>query len=734
MARRAVAVLIFLLWLVGLAEAQPQEKRFALLIGNQAYGAEIGSLANPHNDVALLERTLTTLSFDVTVVRDASLGTLHQAVNAFARKVKAGGTNTLSFFYYSGHGAADGGTNYLIPVDVRTSETGELWDQSLRLTEITRKLKSEAPEATHFVVFDACRNTLKLRQTGTRALLQSKGFLPVSQESGMLIAYATAEGELASDIGTGAGPYARVLAEEIVRPGIEAVTMFRRVQVRVRSTIGQEPWLGFSALAEVHFGGAGGSPQQAPTQTAQDAAAQAWAFVKDTADIATLDAFRKVYGAVNPVFDRLAAERIAELRRAKAAVPAPTPSAPSPAPSPQQKQAAATPQPQPATSAARRTRSGSLGIGVLTDMTGPFSKTAGQGSVWAARKAVDDFCERAMCFEQIRIIVTDHTNRPDIGAEAAKKMIADKIDVIVDVPTSSVALAVSAVVKDANGVMLASGPAASDLTGRLCSPNTIHWTYDTWALANGLPRGIVKTGGTSWFFLTADYAFGADLERDAEAAVKGAGGRVVGKVRHNLMNSDYAAYLLQAQSSKAAVIGLASAGADTINAIKQAAEFGITSSGQKLAALLATLTDVHGLGLKTAEGLLLMEAWYWDMSDANRAFARAFAAANDGAMPTMVHAGVYASVLHYLKAVHELGSAGDGKAVVARMKSMPTEDPLFGRGAIRADGRKIHDMLVFEVKSPSQSKGPWDYYKLRATIPAAEAFRPLKDGGCPLVK
>jgi len=260
MVRVAIASVVLIAWSAMVA-AQP---RHALLIGNQSYGREIGPLANPHNDVALLERTLQGLGFEVVVEKDASLGALTRAVNAYARRLRSAGADAVGFFYYSGHGAADGGTNYLIPVDVKTTETGELWDQSLRLTDITRRLKLEAANATHFVVFDACRNTLKLTKAGSRSLLQSKGFVPVSQETGMLIAYATAEGELASDMGAGAGPYAKVLAEEIVRPGIEAVTMFRRVQVRVRSTIGQEPWLGFSALGEVHLAGLQIEPLKPP--------------------------------------------------------------------------------------------------------------------------------------------------------------------------------------------------------------------------------------------------------------------------------------------------------------------------------------------------------------------------------------------------------------------------------------------------------------------------------------
>jgi len=279
-----------------------------------------------------------------------------------------------------------------------------------------------------------------------------------------------------------------------------------------------------------------------------------------------------------------------------------------------------------------------------------------------------------------------------------------------------------------------SGAAASDLTGKACTPNTIHWTYDTWALANGTGNAIVKTGGDTWFFITADYAFGHALERDTEAVVLKSGGKVLGKVRHPFPGQDFSSFLLQAQASKAKIIGLANAGGDTINSIKQASEFGIVAGGQNLAGLLVFITDIHALGLKTAQGLIFTEAWYWDANDNNRAFAKEFASANKGNMPTMIHAGVYSAVTHYLKAVHELKSDADGTAVVARMKLMPTDDKLFGKGLIREDGRKIHDMYLFEVKKPQESKAAWDYYKLRATIPAAEAFRPIDQGECPLVK
>jgi len=377
---------------------------------------------------------------------------------------------------------------------------------------------------------------------------------------------------------------------------------------------------------------------------------------------------------------------------------------------------------------------GVIKIGVLNDQSSLYADLAGQGSVLAARLAVEDFgaAKKGM---KVEIISADHQNKPDIGSNIARQWFdVDKVDVIVDVPNSGVALAVNEVAREKNKVFLVSGAAASDLTGPKCSPNTIHWTYDTWALANGTGKAIVKTGGDTWFFLTADYAFGHALERDTANVVKANGGKVLGEVRHPLNTSDFSSFLLQAQASKAKIIGLANAGGDTTNAIKQAAEFGIVKGGQSLAGLLVFITDVHGLGLKTAEGLIMTEAFYWDMNDATRAFTKRFAPQDKGIHPTMVHAGVYSAVLHYLKAVEALKSDADGKAVVAKMKEMPTDDPLFGKGTIRADGRKIHPMYLFQVKGPEESKGPWDYYKLRATIPADEAFRPIDEGNCPLVK
>jgi branched-chain amino acid transport system substrate-binding protein len=383
--------------------------------------------------------------------------------------------------------------------------------------------------------------------------------------------------------------------------------------------------------------------------------------------------------------------------------------------------------------AAAQISGGVIKIGVLNDQSGLYADLTGQGSVVAARMAVEDFgaAKKGM---KVEVVFADHQNKPDIGSQIARKWYdAEGVDAIFDVPTSSVALAVSQLTREKGKAFINSGAASSDLTGKACSPNTVHWTYDTWALANGTANAIMKTGGNTWFFLTADYAFGHALERDVEAVVLKNGGKVLGKVRHPFPGTDFSSFLLQAQASKAKIIGLANAGGDTINSIKQAAEFGIVKGGQNLAGLLVFLTDVHALGLNTAQGLIFTETFYWDMNDQTRAFTKRFAPQVRGIHPTMVHAGVYAGVLHYLKAVEALKS-DDGTKVIAKMKEMPTDDPLFGKGSIRADGRKIHPAYLFEVKKPSESKAPWDYYKTRATIPAEQAFRPIADGGCELVK
>jgi branched-chain amino acid transport system substrate-binding protein len=335
---------------------------------------------------------------------------------------------------------------------------------------------------------------------------------------------------------------------------------------------------------------------------------------------------------------------------------------------------------------------------------------------------------------KVDVVSGDHQNKPDVGTNIANQWFdVDKVDMIIDVPNSGVALAVSQVAANKNKLFIVSGAAASDLTGPKCNANTIHWTYDTWMLANGTGTAMVKTGGDTWFFLTSDYAFGHALERDTAAAVEKAGGKVLGKVRHPLNTSDFSSFLLQAQASKAKVIGLANAGGDTINSIKQGAEFGIVKGGQKFAGLLVFASDVAALGLPTAQGLTLTATWYWDANDANRAWTKRWQEERKGKWPTMVHAGVYSGILHYLKARVALGGNPDGKTVVAKMKATPTDDALFGKGKIDVTGRKLHDAFLFEVKKPGESKHPGDFYNLKATIPAAEAFRNPKDSGCSLV-
>jgi branched-chain amino acid transport system substrate-binding protein len=375
----------------------------------------------------------------------------------------------------------------------------------------------------------------------------------------------------------------------------------------------------------------------------------------------------------------------------------------------------------------------SVKIGVLNDRSGLYADLSGEGSAVAARMAIEDFkaSDKGIKAE---VIAADHQNKPDVGATLVRRWYdQDGVDVVVDVPTSSVALAVNQVTRDKNKIFINSGAGSSDLTGPACSPNTIHWTYDTWAMANGTGSAMVKQGGDTWYFLTADYAFGHALERDTSDVVKKSGGKVLGAVRHPLSATDFSSFLLSAQSSNAKVIGLANAGGDTVNAIKAAADFGITQGGQNLAGLLIFITDIHALGLEAAQGLVLTESFYWDLNDATRAFSRRFAERHGGNMPTMVHAGVYAGILHYLKSVEALKDK-DATKVMAKMKETPTDDPLFGKGQVRADGRKIHDMYLFQVKKPAESKGSWDLYRQLATIPADQAFRPMSEGGCPLVK
>ena len=370
-------------------------------------------------------------------------------------------------------------------------------------------------------------------------------------------------------------------------------------------------------------------------------------------------------------------------------------------------------------------------IGVMNDQSGLYADLAGQGSVEAARMAVEDV-GGSINGASIEVLSADHQNKPDIGSNIVREWIdVDEVDVIVDVPTSSVALAVTEIVKEKDKVFLVSGAATTDLTGAACSPNTIHWSYDTYALAVGTGRAMVQEGGDSWFFITADYAFGHQLEEDTANVVKAEGGEVLGAVRHPLSSADFSSYLLQAQGSGAKVIGLANAGTDTTNSIKQANEFGITQAGQQLASLLMFLTDIDALGLDVAQGLVMTTGFYWDMDDETRAWSERF---NEraGQMPTMVQAGVYSAVTHYLNAIKEVGS-DQAKAVVEQMKATPVNDFFAKDGTIRADGRMVHDMYLAQVKTPEELSGRWDYLTILRTIPGDQAFRPLSESVCPLV-
>ena len=373
-------------------------------------------------------------------------------------------------------------------------------------------------------------------------------------------------------------------------------------------------------------------------------------------------------------------------------------------------------------------------IGVLGDRSGVYSDISGEGSVVAARLAVEDFAKIDPSVK-VELISADHQNKPDVGAALARQWYdRDGVDMVIDGVTSSVALAINQVTREKNKAFIDTGAGTADLTGPQCTPNTVHWVYDTVALANGTGGAMVKRGGDTWFFLTADYVFGQTLQRDTSAVVTKNGGKVVGSVKTPFPTADFSSFLLQAQGSGAKVIGLANAGGDTINAIKQAGEFGITEGGQALAGLLVFSSDVYSLGTKVAQGLVLTEPFYWDLNDGTRAFSDRFAKQMNGRKPTANHAGVYAGILHYLKAAAALKDVKDGAKTVAKMKEIPTDDPLFGKGTIRVDGRKIHDMYLFEVKKPAESKDPWDLYKTLATIPGNEVFRPLNEGGCPLVK
>jgi branched-chain amino acid transport system substrate-binding protein len=372
-------------------------------------------------------------------------------------------------------------------------------------------------------------------------------------------------------------------------------------------------------------------------------------------------------------------------------------------------------------------------IGVLTDMTGLYADTNGPGALLATRMAIEDY-KAAGGKIDAEAVVADHLNKPDVGAAAVRRWFdLESVDAIIDVPNSAVALAVTDLAKQYNKVFLNSGASSSDFTGKACTLNSIHWTYDTYALATGTAKAMVDSGGDSWFLIVADYAFGHTMENDIHKILESRGAKVLGSANAPLNTPDFSSFLLQAQTSKAKVIGLVNAGGDTITSIKQASEFGITQGGQQLAAMVLYITDVHALGLAVANGLQFSAAFYWDLNDGTRAWANRFAKRFNGKMPTQLQAGAYGAALHYLKAVEKAGWS-DGKKVVEQMKAIPAEDPLFGKGSIREDGRTMHNMYLFQVKTAAESKGPWDYYKLIRTVPASEAFRSLSESTCPLIR
>lgn len=376
---------------------------------------------------------------------------------------------------------------------------------------------------------------------------------------------------------------------------------------------------------------------------------------------------------------------------------------------------------------------GALRIGVLNDMSSVYADFQGPGSVLAAQIAVEDFAKQSK--RKIEVISADHQNKPDVGAGIARRWFdVEGVDMIIDLPNSAVALAVSDIAREKNKVAIGSGAGTALLTGAKCSPNFVHWTYDTWANGHALARGVLSSGGKSWFFITADYAFGHDLEKQASDEVVASGGKVLGSVRHPLGVNDLSSFILQSQASNAEVVALANAGGDTVNTVKQAAQFKIAPK-QKVVSLIFDLQSVPAIGLEIAQGLTALNAWYWDMNDQSRAWSKRYQERHPKKMmPNHMQAGVYAGVMHYLKAVEKVGSPTDGAAVVAAMKATPTDDLLFGKGIIREDGRKIHPMYLLQVKTPAESKSEWDVFKISGTIPADKAFRPLADGGCPLLK
>jgi branched-chain amino acid transport system substrate-binding protein len=375
---------------------------------------------------------------------------------------------------------------------------------------------------------------------------------------------------------------------------------------------------------------------------------------------------------------------------------------------------------------------GVLRIGVLNDQSSVFADSTGAGSTLSARMAAEDFGGKVAGLP-IEVIAADHQNRPDVGAAIAQRWFdTEKVDVIVDLGNSAVALAVNEIARDRNKAILVSAGGTTALTGRSCSPNTVQWTYDTWSQSNAIGSTLVKAGHRTWFFLTADYTFGYNLRDETSKVVVANGGEVFGSVRHPINTSDFSSFLLQAQASHADVIALANGGADTANAIKQAGEFQLPKGGQVIVGLSTMITDIQALGLATTQGLFVTETFYWDLTPGTREWSKRWAARNGGRYPTMMQAGVYAAVLHYLKAVQALGDMNDGRKVVTKMKEMPTDDPLFGKGHILPNGRKIHDVHVFQVKAPEESKYSWDFYKLVSTVPGEQAFLSFAESGCTL--
>lgn len=373
-------------------------------------------------------------------------------------------------------------------------------------------------------------------------------------------------------------------------------------------------------------------------------------------------------------------------------------------------------------------------IGILSDLSGSFADVAGPGSVVAAQLAAEDFGGRAAGLP-VQILPGDHQNRPDTGSALARRWFdTEGVDAVVDLPNSAIALAVGEVARSANRVALVTAAVASRLTGDACSPNLIHYSLDTWSMSNVPSRALVQSGGTNWFYITADYAFGHDLEKQSMDAVTRAGGKVLGSVRHPLGTTDFSSVLLQAQASRASVVALANSQADFINSMKQAAEFGLARRGQRVVGLAVYVSDIVSLGLEATQGATVVGNWYWDLNDGTRSFARRFGERMGGRMPTDLQANVYAAVTHFLRAADALGSSSDGRAVAAKMKALPTEDPIFGRGVIRADGRRVSPVYVFNVKSPAASRGRYDVYSLEREVPVEEAYRPVEQGGCPLVR